>query len=1381
MHFLLIKNRPLKQVIILFLAMLPSMTKAQSVTTIAGNGIRGFSGDGATPVNAQISGPSSILRANDGSLYIADTGNHRIRRISANRGAISTIAGTGSTLFNGDGTATTRNLNTPTAVAIDASGNIYVTDTGNHVIRRIDTSGNMTTIAGTQVRGFSGDGGAATSAQLNAPSGIYIRGDSIYVSDTGNNKVRRINSNGIIHTIAGLDTTDGLFLDNITATKATLKVPLGIFVDTKRNVYIADSENHRIRFLSKVDGNLTTIAGTGIPGYSGDGGLPVDALLAYPSHIIQDEDSVLYIADRFNQRIRQIIPNRHIRTISGNGIANFKGDNGPANRAQWKNPTGFYHFGDTLFVVDQGNNRIRTIVPDGQIGPANKVDIAPGNETKCFSIKFTGNGKTSINGMRFTARDLQTATGFKESDVSTFFLYENVDNTLTNATRIGALSSDKFSVGKEAFISVYPARIPQADQSHYYILSVVLSKNAIENHGMAVEIPIGALSTNIGGYGTAIDGDDSKSINVDITSTKIVFERQPEGSLSGNFLSQQPTLFAIDENGLIDSDFSDTVKVYTSGSGKLFGNSAIAKSGKITFTSLRYDTDIDDEKTFLIARNDADNKHSALESLPSDSFLTNISNDAPLIQLESSYFFIEDDPIGLRLPMEHTIYDVDDSNLTIGYSSEKTEVILTDTSITIRPLEDHYGLDTLTISARDALGLETSKNIFIHIQPVNDYPVFSSLDTLRIIEDDTLSIPLTSLVIDTDNTPSELEMNFYPSNGLYVNHIVDEEILKIWTDQEINGLFTLEVESKDLSRISQSKEFIVVVEPQNDPPKLSMDRLTILQGRKTRIDLNESTEDIDSTPPNLFWTAEHDSIVAVEIDSNGISTLRPLQTFHGQREIVFKAHNQDGSSSTDTLILTIKRVNSAPILSPPDTLHLSDEETLHTKLDSWVNDVDDSLETLTWSISKYGLPGAILQKNILIWEPPVEDRLEFYTLDLAIEDPYQGKDSGTVIIALDEIDPLLTQVPTINFPTQENIVFDLSPYISLQTNEIILESPQTLIATYEASTKLIHIKTINNFKGHTFFTIIAKSILGRKMTVDVPVVITNPTPTMKAFPDIFLRAGETFKFSLDHFAMDDEPVDSLTWNAIPESGIQVSIHKVLNTATISGNKSQKGLKRIEFIATDKQGATAKQTLKVTIHDSGHSSKTNLGSRSVTELDIVHVESNSSFSTEQELRKKIIIRELPEVTLYGLNKTTVDLNKFVESNHNEDQLSWRAHITPNRLFSFEFDASSQFLSISARNTSAYGILYLQASDDYGIATTVSTPIKPSFTLRVNPGDFNNDGLVNLIDFFILADVFGQTLTDAVWNPSIDLAPNGKIDFDDFFLFTESFQESKTTRH
>ncbi|MEE3234106.1 MAG: hypothetical protein VX294_08080 [Candidatus Latescibacterota bacterium] len=1374
MYYLQINNHLTQWTLIFLLAVIPSTIRAQTVATIAGNGVKGFSGDGATPMNAKLSGPSSVWRANNGSLYIADTGNHRIRHINTNRGTITTIAGTGVASYNGDGAAISRNLNTPTSVVVDGNGNIYLTDTGNHSVRRIDNSGNMTTVAGTQVRGFSGDGGLATSAQLNSPTGLYIRGDTIYVSDSGNNRLRSINGSGIITTIAGNDTTEGLFLDNIKGTKATLKMPRGIFVDIKHNVYIADSGNHRIRFLNNIDGQLSTFAGTGVPGFSGDGGLPIDARLSFPSHVLLDDQSAVYIADRFNQRIRQIIPNRHIRTISGDDIANFKGENAPANRAQWKNPTSFCQFGDTLFVIDQGNNRIRTIVPGGTIGPATSVNIEPGGEAHLFSIAYTGDGKTSINGVHFTASDLQTATGFEQSDVRSFNLYENDKNTLTDATQIGLLDSANFSLGIEAFVSVSTARTPEEDQTRYYILSVVFSRHATQNHAMRISAPTGALSTNVGGYGTAIAADDTKAFFVNVNSTKLSFQIQPQGSLSGHFLKQQPTVYAIDENGLIDYNFSDTVAVYTSGSGTLFGHTAIAKNGKVTFTSLRYDTESDDEKTYLIARNVADNKYDALESPPSELFATNVSNDPPVIQLESSYSFIEDDPIGITLPLEHTIFDEDEDELSIKHNGNKTEIVLTNTSITMRPFPNLYGLDTLTITARDDLGLETSKTISIQIQPVNDYPAFSSFDTLRFSEDDTLSIPVKSLIIDTDNALSELETYFSPSKGLFINNIADEQILKLWTGDNTNGLFAIDIETKDLSRISQNKQFMVLVEPKNDPPNLTMKKLTIQQGYKAKIDLKQLTTDIDSAPPNLYWTAMYDSLITVEIDSEGNATLVPSPPFHGKRQLVFTAHNQDGKSSIDTLDLVIKKVNSPPILSNPDTLYLSSNETLHIELDNWVNDKDDSLETLNWSFSE--LPGAIIEKNVLTWIPPTENPSSFYILKLLVKDPHQKTDSGEVTIILNGTEPLLRQIPTIQFSPYKEFNFDIGPYMGPQADQIILDPSKQLTAAFDTSKKSISIQAINGFKGNTRLNITAESKVGRQLVMEIPVIITNPLPTINTFPDIFLRAGELFRISLDHFAVDDEPVDSLTWSAMPESGLQVSIHTVLNTATVSANNAETGLRSIDFTATDRQGATARQSLNVMIHESASSDEPTSEVQSNSEPVIIDINSTDFPSIQTISRKKIEIRKLPDITLFGLGKTKIDLNRYIESSHKADQLSWRAHIIPNQLFTFEID-SSQTLSISANSFPTNGTLHLQASDNYGIATTITTPIRPYSTLQINSCDFDRDGLVDLTDFFILADVFGQTLTDSAWNPNIDIAPNGKIDFDDFFLFAESFGKSK----
>ena len=229
---------------------------------------------------------------------------------------------------------------------------------------------------------------------------------------------------------------------------------------------------------------------------------------------------------------------------------------------------------------------------------------------------------------------------------------------------------------------------------------------------MRISTPIGALSTNVGGYGEAIIADDAKAIYVDVSPIELKFEQQPIGGLSGHLLNQQPTVYAIDRNGLIDNNFADTVTVFTSGSGTLFGQTKIAKNGIVTFTSLRYDTEIDDEKTYLTARNIADNKYDALESKPSDLFSTNVSNNSPVIQIESSYYFVEDDSVGITLPLEQTIFDQDKDELDIKYISNKTEIVLDQTSITIRPLPNRYGLGHFDYNCKRQIRFRNIKKYF---------------------------------------------------------------------------------------------------------------------------------------------------------------------------------------------------------------------------------------------------------------------------------------------------------------------------------------------------------------------------------------------------------------------------------------------------------------------------------------------------------------------------------------------------------------------------------------------------------------------------------------------------------------------------------------------
>ncbi len=275
------------------------------ITTIAGNGTKGYGGDSGPATSATLFSPDRAVADKAGNVYIADYYNNRIRKVDTS-GTITTVAGTGTQGYNGDGIpAVTAQLSLPGAVAVDTAGNIYIVDTWNNRIRKIDPSGTINTIAGTGFPGVLGDGGPATSAQLNEPEGIAVDSSgNVYIADYGNSKIRKIDTTGTINTFAGRGET-GFGGDGGPATAATLNLPTGVDVDRAGNVYIADYQNNCIR---KVDtsGTITTIAGTTVSGYGGDGGPPTAAELSIPQDVAVDTAGHVYIADNNNARIRQI-------------------------------------------------------------------------------------------------------------------------------------------------------------------------------------------------------------------------------------------------------------------------------------------------------------------------------------------------------------------------------------------------------------------------------------------------------------------------------------------------------------------------------------------------------------------------------------------------------------------------------------------------------------------------------------------------------------------------------------------------------------------------------------------------------------------------------------------------------------------------------------------------------------------------------------------------------------------------------------------------------------------------------------------------------------------------------------------------------------------
>lgn len=393
-----------------------------TITTVAGIGQYGYSGDDGPATEARIS-PQGIAIDAEGNLYIADSGNHRVRKVDAVTGTITTVAGTGTSGFSGDnGPATTARLNSPSGVAFDDAGNLYIADMNNKVVRKVTPSGTITTIAGVAgTYGDSGDNGPATSAKLSSPGKLVYSSGYLYISDYNANRVRKVNlSSGIISTAAGTGAY-GYSGDNGPAASAQLNYPQGIAIDGSNNLYIADGNNNRVRMVSdsglistiagngsarfaadgpasqaelytpsaiafdgagnlyiaetqnnrvlKVDpfGNIVTFAGTGTAGFDGDGGSAASAQLNFPSDVTVDGDGNVYIADTQNRRIRKVDTLGTITTVAGNGTFGFSGDEGAALDAQLSSPTGIALDGNDLYIADNGNQRVRKVNGQGII------------------------------------------------------------------------------------------------------------------------------------------------------------------------------------------------------------------------------------------------------------------------------------------------------------------------------------------------------------------------------------------------------------------------------------------------------------------------------------------------------------------------------------------------------------------------------------------------------------------------------------------------------------------------------------------------------------------------------------------------------------------------------------------------------------------------------------------------------------------------------------------------------------------------------------------------------------------------------------------------------------------------------------------------------
>jgi sugar lactone lactonase YvrE len=336
-------------------------TIAANISTVAGDGVSGYTGDGGAATSAELKYPAGVAVDKSGNLYIADTYNQVIRKVTP-AGVITTIAGNGTAAYGGDGgPATSASLCYPQGVAVDATGNVYIADYCNAAIRKVTPAGTISTVAGTGFSGYSGDGGTATAAKLNAPADVRLdSAGNLYIADYGNSVVRKVTPAGTISTVAG-NGTAGYSGDGGSATAAELNGPIAVALDASGNLYIADYGNVTVRKVTSA-GTISTYAGNGSFGYSGDGGQATNAELTYPHGLAVDGSGNVFISDYYNQRVREVTPAGIISTAVGNGNYGYSGDGGPALNAELAFPEALvFDATGNLYVAIENSSVIRKV------------------------------------------------------------------------------------------------------------------------------------------------------------------------------------------------------------------------------------------------------------------------------------------------------------------------------------------------------------------------------------------------------------------------------------------------------------------------------------------------------------------------------------------------------------------------------------------------------------------------------------------------------------------------------------------------------------------------------------------------------------------------------------------------------------------------------------------------------------------------------------------------------------------------------------------------------------------------------------------------------------------------------------------------------------
>jgi len=474
------KKRTLSIALVLFFLFTNSHNSAaQIISTLAGTGIGGYSGNGGPANIAKLNEPTGVCTDNKGNVFIADQENHVIRKVNS-AGIIGVFAGTGIPGYSGDGgPATAAQLSYPSWISMDPAGNLFILDQYTAVIRKVDVSGIITTITGNNTNGSRGDGGPLQQASFIAITGLASDVDgNLYIVDAGNSTIRKVNTAGIITTIAG-NGTSGYSGDGGPATAAQLNQPFGIAFDNADNLYICDTHNERIRKVNS-SGIISTIAGDGIGRYWGDNGPALQASFWFPLKIVVDNADNLYITDYINQVVREISSSGIVTTYAGNGIPGYSGDGGPATAAQMNDPVGI--------AID--NNGILYVAESYPSSVIRKIYTCSSFVAPSISITASDNDICSFVPVTFTATTVNSGA------YPIYTWYKNGVDVFVNSTTF----TDKSLQNNDHIICTMRSgldcvTLPVVASTDIIMKVRPLVEPAVTIHGNGIGACVGAIDT----------------------------------------------------------------------------------------------------------------------------------------------------------------------------------------------------------------------------------------------------------------------------------------------------------------------------------------------------------------------------------------------------------------------------------------------------------------------------------------------------------------------------------------------------------------------------------------------------------------------------------------------------------------------------------------------------------------------------------------------------------------------------------------------------------------------------------------------------------------------------------------------------------------------